>query len=247
MTEYSQQSYDPRPPFGGRIIQRLTAKLPPIVSNGENWQTTSSIEATREHWLVSLSMASFLGMLTALVILWSESITPLVTSPAMVFAWVLGVLTGNEAVEEWANIILFSVIMTFIIVVVSQSWAAPSKKDSSETEPVNVFRDVMLTEEKVFRAGAEHWSVRDKVKSAAIFALVHLFNLIVPIITLGFIFILGMQLTYVYQYAFNKMGSRAKALQHTSAVHQCFNTITIVGLLSYFLGLIIHRIALTLL
>ncbi len=84
-----------------------------------------------------------------------------------------------------------------------------------------------LREEQMFREGAENWTAWERVKSCVIFALVHLWNLYVPIALLVPLAVGGVGLMRTYLRALRRGDSRAAATLEAAAEHYAYNRVVV--------------------
>jgi hypothetical protein len=87
-----------------------------------------------------------------------------------------------------------------------------------------------LYEEEDFRAGAEDWSIWQRVRSNALFGIVHIFNLFVPIAAVIGLGSAGWWFMAVYLRAYRNTGSRVSALEESGAVHAAHNRLALYSL-----------------
>ena len=79
----------------------------------------------------------------------------------------------------------------------------------------------------MFREGAENWTAWERVKSCVIFALVHLWNLYVPIALLLPLAAGGAGLMRTYLRALRRGGSRSAATLEAAAEHYAYNCVVV--------------------
>jgi hypothetical protein len=88
-----------------------------------------------------------------------------------------------------------------------------------------------LREEQMFREGAENWTGWERVKSCVIFALVHLWNLYVPIALLPALAACGAAFMRTYLCALRRGSSRPAATLEAAAQHYAYNCVVVVSFL----------------
>lgn len=101
------------------------------------------------------------------------------------------------------------------------------------------FYPMALAEEHWFRAGAEDWTIAQRIKSCALFGVAHLLNLIVAYVTLGALAIVGGVFMAVYLHELRSSGDRGRALVRAAAVHAQYNVYAVCFFVVMFLRSIV--------
>jgi hypothetical protein len=86
-----------------------------------------------------------------------------------------------------------------------------------------------MVEEQVFREGSEEWSTWERIKSCAIFSVMHLWNLFIPLGAIIPLATAGGYLMRRYLVSYEQTESRERAVVESARYHYAYNRVVLTG------------------
>lgn len=90
-------------------------------------------------------------------------------------------------------------------------------------DPAQFLGEHAIKEEQWFRAGAENWTIQQRITSCLLFGLCHVVNLVVPLSTLIALSAGGAVLMWAYLREYRRSGDSRAATIATARLHQTYN------------------------
>lgn len=172
------------------------------------------VKPQRKHY--QLALASITTVVIVGTLLWWK--LPILRYSAITAsAELVLVLSGRKYISTIYTIIATD-IMLFLL------WRTLSKY----RDPL---RMAAMREEKMFRAGAENWNMRQRMMSNLVFGGVHLINLYVPLVGVISLATGGWWFMWCYRRAYRESSSRIYALEQSSAFHAAHNKLVLTVLI----------------
>jgi hypothetical protein len=192
-----------------RIFDALLRLMPQASDDSDgSWRKTRSIPLTRWHYAqaaISLTVTAALAITIASV--WPATEHSVVSLAAKAVAGLADNPRLARSIETFAFVMFVGLLFTKIGRV--------------------GLADAAMREEIEFRAGAEHWTTRQRLTSSLLFGVVHLLNLVVPLSAVLGLSTGGFVFMRVYLREHRRSGSRTSALQQSAAVHCAHNRLVL--------------------
>jgi hypothetical protein len=199
-----------RPTSKNRWINYFLAKLPSVPAIDEDWEAARPINPGRQHYVAG-TCSVVITLLTVILLWWQVPI--LRYSPVMVAGKLVEAITHNASVGAIFTMIAGNTLALLLLMKVSKN---------PEAVP-----QYAMFEERLFRAGAEYWTMRERLRSNLLFGTMHLFNLFLPLATVMGLCASGWWFMKAYLKAFAQSGSRKVAIQQSAAVHTAHNRLAL--------------------